>query len=390
VPTGIERVELAYAEYLVAAAGDRLQFAAMALGRLGPLSSKQAERFIRTLPSIWRGEKTAATEGLPRLVRRLRLSLLVHGELGLHAATRRNQLTPLYLLVSHHHLDRPEVIERLKNRTGCRFIALVHDVIPVIHPEYVRPGHAPLHEKRMQTVARFADGVIYNSRSTEHDFQPFLDRSRRKPRTIVAPLGIDLRPFDSLAPSGYTAPYFVCIGTIEPRKNHLLLLNLWRRFANQFGSRAPRLYIIGQRGWENENVIDMIDRCIAIQGLIVERNAPSDAEVVSLLKGARALLLPSFAEGYGLPLAEALTAGIPALCSDIPAFREVGGQAPEYLDPLDGTSWGAAILDYAQPESPRRIAQLERLKSWKVPRWEDHFSAVSALLEAVGDEPPVG
>jgi glycosyltransferase involved in cell wall biosynthesis len=206
----------------------------------------------------------------------------------------------------------------------------------------------------------------------------------------VAPLGIDLRPFDSLAPSGYTAPYFVCIGTIEPRKNHLLLLNLWRRFANQFGSRAPRLYIIGQRGWENENVIDMIDRCIAIQGLIVERNAPSDAEVVSLLKGARALLLPSFAEGYGLPLAEALTAGIPALCSDIPAFREVGGQAPEYLDPLDGTSWGAAILDYAQPESPRRIAQLERLKSWKVPRWEDHFSAVSALLEAVGNEPPVG
>jgi len=72
--------------------------------------------------------------------------------------------------------------------------------------------------------------------------------------------------------------------------------------------------------------------------------------------------MPSFAEGFGLPVAEALAAGTPVVASDIEAFREVGGQAIDYVDPLDGRGWLQAVRDYSTPDSPRRRAALERNK----------------------------
>jgi glycosyltransferase involved in cell wall biosynthesis len=108
-----------------------------------------------------------------------------------------------------------------------------------------------------------------------------------------------------------------------------------------------------------------------------------EARAAALLAGARALLFPSFAEGYGLPLAEALALGVPAVCSALPALREVGGAVPDYLDPLDGAAWRRAVLDHARPGSARRAAQLARLRGWRAPSWEAHFAAVDALLDRV-------
>jgi glycosyltransferase involved in cell wall biosynthesis len=101
--------------------------------------------------------------------------------------------------------------------------------------------------------------------------------------------------------------------------------------------------------------------------------------VASLLRGARGLLLPSFAEGFGLPVIEALASGVPVLCSELPALRESGGGVPEYLDPLDAKAWRTAILDYAG-DSPRRAAQLTRLAGWRAPTWDGHFAIVDRLL----------
>ncbi len=94
-------------------------------------------------------------------------------------------------------------------------------------------------------------------------------------------------------------------------------------------------------------------------------------------------MLPSLAEGYGLPLAEALTQGTPVLCSDIPVFHEVGGDIPDYLVPTDGAAWRAAVLDYVQPRSAKREAQLRRLASWSQPTWKQHFAVVDAALRTL-------
>ena len=90
------------------------------------------------------------------------------------------------------------------------------------------------------------------------------------------------------------------------------------------------LLVIGERGWKSRDVIDLLERGIP-QDHVTECGRLSDAAVAGLLKGARALPLSSFAEGYGLPLAEAMTQGAPVLCRDIPVFREVGGDIPGYV-----------------------------------------------------------
>jgi glycosyltransferase involved in cell wall biosynthesis len=128
----------------------------------------------------------------------------------------------------------------------------------------------------------------------------------------------------------------------------------------------------------------MLERCEALRGLVHERSGCSDLELARYLGHARALLFPSFAEGYGMPLVEALALGTPAIASTLPVFREVAGNVPDYLDPLDGPGWTQAILDYAAPESPLRAAQLQRMAGFRTPTWQRHFETVESLLERLG------
>ena len=146
------------------------------------------------------------------------------------------------------------------------------------------------------------------------------------------------------------------------------------------GDAAPRLLLIGRRGWRARRILAPLDRPGPLRGLVEAHDALPDAAVARLLTGARALLHPSFAEGFGLPVAEALALGLPVLCSDLPELRELAGGAPEYLGPRDMAAWHAAVLDYAQPNSPRRAAQLDRLAAWRPPSWQAHFAAVRELL----------
>lgn len=340
---------------------------------------------MAALDGVWRGA-AAARGAANATARQLQLRLIVGDESALHGELRRSDGPLVYLLVSHHHLDRPVIIARLKERCGTQFACLVHDLIPMEFPEYARPGQAERHARRMTTAARLSDAVIVNSDDTRVRFEPLLRREMRNPRLLVAPLGIDLPPPQRPQAPRDGLPYFVCVGTIEPKKNHLLLLNLWRRLAAELGARTPRLVLVGARGWEIENVADMIERSLPLRHLVDERGAASDAEMVGLLSGARALLMPSFAEGYGLPVAEALNLGLPVLCSDLACLRGVGGDVAEYLDPLDGPAWRQAIVDYAEENSPRRAAQLARLAAWRAPTWENHFAAVEALLDGLGGE----
>ena len=388
-PTGIDRVELAYAEHLIAD-GAAARFAAVAPGgRLGLLPPRIAAQFVAAIGAAWRG--TAQSEHQDRCVRRLArragLSLIFSRERALFASAQGDATRPVYLLVSHHHLEKRAIFGRLKAQGEARFICLIHDLIPIEFPEYAKPGQAQNHLRRITTAAQFADALIVNSCVTRDALLPHLARAGRAPPVLVAPFGADLPAAPAAPEPPLERPYFVYVSTIEARKNHLLLLNLWRQMAADLGERAPLLVLIGQRGWETENVVDLLDRCPALREVVIEHNQLPDAEMVRLLDGARALLLPSFAEGFGFPLIEALQSGVPALCSDIAALRETGGAVPEFIDPLDGPGWRAAILDYATPGSPRRAAQLGRLANWQAPRWDRHFTIVDQFIADVAARP---
>ena len=183
-----------------------------------------------------------------------------------------------------------------------------------------------------------------------------------------------------MPPTDLAHPYFVVLGTIEPRKNHLLLLTLWRELAKRHGSACPRLIVVGRRGWECEQVVDLLERCEAIHPYLVEKNDASDEEVVSLIAGACALLMPSYAEGFGMPVQEALAIGTPVISTPLPAIQEFAEDIPDYAEPHDGTRWLELIEASAQSPSPQRDAQLQRLKNFRHTTWQEHFQKVEEFL----------
>jgi glycosyltransferase involved in cell wall biosynthesis len=371
-PTGIDRVELAYARHLICGATPYCLAARNAVGGIGLLPTAEAARFVTALAALWRdGGAPRQRRRLALLARRLRLASLFGGP-ALYAALRESGGTPVYLSVSHQKLDRARPIARLKAATGARFLCLIHDVIPLEFPELTRPGQTRRHRQRIATVGALADAAIVNSAATGDALLRHL--VQRKIPIAGAPLGIDV-PSLPPSPPG-ERPYFVCIGTIEARKNHRLLLDLWQRLAAEPGEAAPFLRLIGQRGFGSERLADSLRE---LRGIVIEHADLPDTAMARLLRGARALLLPSLAEGFGLPVVEALTLGVPVLCSDLPALRESGGGLADYLDPADSAAWHRAIRDYTA-DSPRRQAQLTRLADWRPPTWAAHFAIVERLI----------
>lgn len=373
-PSGVDRVEMAYARGLLHHYGEALTFAAVhPSGIYGRLPRKAALAYLDELERRWSSQAEHPSQ---------RSLLSVLPQLAALLPRRKKPIlsNAVYVQASPHHLTNVAKVQRILAHERAQFLCMVHDLIPIEFPEYARPGGATLHRRRIETVAQTADAVIVNSAATGRSLQPWLDRGARQPIVEVALLGTEALPKREATPLHDQRPYFVCLGTIEPRKNHLLLLHLWRHLAETLAKEAiPRLVIIGRRGWENEQVVDLLERCPALVGHVEELNGCSDARLAEALRGARALLMPSFAEGYGMPVAEALSVGTPVLCSDIAALREVGGIVPDYLDPLDGPGWEAAILDHAA-RGPYHRAQVARLAEWHTPTWTDHLAIVAGAI----------
>ena len=180
-PTGIDRVELAYAEHLIAT-GTPCCFAALAPdGRLALLPRsigrgfrpRDRRRLARTARPARAGAAGApgCAPRPPRAADRKRAAAV--------GMLRDSPGGSVYLLVSHHHLERRRLIARLKTRSRARFVCLIHDLIPVEFPEYAKPGQAANHLRRIETAAAFADAFIVNSAVTGAALRPHLDRAGR-------------------------------------------------------------------------------------------------------------------------------------------------------------------------------------------------------------------
>lgn len=405
-PTGIDRVDLAYLESLHAHPGVELHL--VRVDTLGPhlLAAREAARVLDTIgrrcpPSdspdatfeaLWqwlqapsgappppRPSAAAKPLRLPRLARlfdrplaQLRLRRLVG---------RPMRPRSVYLNTSHGQSYRA-VLARWLHRTRIPAVFFIHDLLPIEFPEFNRAAEPARHVSRIRTASECARHVIVNSQTTRDVLRHYLVASGwRVPPITVLPLGVgeEFRCEPETAARTTQVPYFVVLGTIEPRKNHALLLRVWRRLAQRPGT--PRLVILGRRGWNNEAVFRTLDGDASLKGHVVEWSGVDDARVRALLRGARALLAPSFAEGYHLPVTEALALGTPVIASDIAAHREIAGRHAELLDPRDDEAWVSAIGDYADRASPRPARHVERLEAYRPPRWQEHLDRAIALID---------
>ena len=286
----------------------------------------------------------------------------------------------VYLNVSQFPLWMASPFTWLEERRDVRAAFFVHDLLPIDLPEYFRVAEFERHHARMRSVARFASAAIVTTRTVADSLETHLAAlGRHDLPMFVAPTPI--APIFSsprrVEPALARHPFFVLCSTIEPRKNHLMILAVWRALAGSMGRDTPKLVLVGTRGWHYDSIIDLIERSPALRDHVIEVNGLSTPALKRLIDNALAVLMPSFGEGYGLPVHEALTAGTPVVASDVAAFREIAasGDALTLLSPLNGDAWLAEVRRLA--ETPRAMAEGVRRQPSD---WPSYFSALDGFL----------
>ncbi len=384
IPTGIDRVERAYITHFLQS--DRqVWFLSRIAGGFALLDKAGMRLVYRMITGdqpwgskdliarLFGRKKPKMTQRAESEIRRLALANSSKNTLGV---VLRRHLPKGFSYVNIGHSNRKSGIWKAMQDAGAKqSVAMIHDVIPLDFPQYSQPEIVTRFERELRLTAENCDYLIYNSDHTAKRTEHWLQKWRLQTNSVTSLLGVDPLP------SGFDRkpdpqPYFVILGTIEPRKNHALLLKIWQNMVKtQPAENPPHLHIVGRRGWMNQPVFDILDQSPMMGKIVFEHNNLDDMALSALLSGARALLFPSFAEGYGFPLVEALQKKIPVICSNLPCFQEISGDLPTYLDPNDEKGWENAI---------------HRLSGGKInvigpnhldfPSWPQHFLKIDTIL----------
>ncbi len=236
-----------------------------------------------------------------------------------------------------------------------QIVALVHDLIPITHPESVGPGTAKIFHNWLSQASQFVDGFICNSQYTASELQNFLKKHQiTKPVTYFHLSGeiqtdITFLATQELQPEVIEifqdpSPVFLTVSTIEPRKNHLYLLNafdqLWA------SGMDVKLCLIGKYGWKCEEVLERIKAHPLRNKKLFWMSSINDQELDYCYRHASVFVWPSLIEGFGLPLVEALQRNCVIMAGDIPINHEVCDEMADYFDLDDPSSIVRLVQDY--------------------------------------------
>lgn len=376
VLTGVDRVERAYLDHFLS---EETPVFGIARTRFGfvLVDRKGLENFREGLD--WRRPWGSADflSGLPGgaggIVAKAESDLrrdAVMRAMPLRLAKKLSKAMPAWF--DYYNVGHSNLTERVLDAVGQakgKVHVLIHDVIPLEHPEFQRKGTVASFRAKIDLVAKTADRVIYNSEDTKNRCEGFMVEMGPVPPCVVAYLGVEqVRANATALPAQVdeTKPYFVCVGTIEPRKNHAFLLDLWETM----GPEAPNLYFCGSRGWKNKDVFARLDSLP--QGHpIKELPDLTDDALSAVMAGAKGLLMPSVAEGYGLPPIEAAILGMRVLCNNLAVYREVLGEFAVYVPVSERYLWIKQIKEW-------EVAPLsaENTNIFTAPTWAEHFNVV--------------
>ncbi len=284
-----------------------------------------------------------------------------------------------YINVGHTNLN-PQTMRAMMEMPDHSKVVMIHDTIPIDHPDFQTETSRAKFVERLTTVINFANHIIVPSDEVRENVEKRMIGTGHRVPVVVSPLGVDLGP----TPLDYERserPYFVVLGTIEPRKNHKLLLEIWERMNRKMDEhRIPELRIIGARGWGNKEVFDILDNSSMMGRTVFELGPLPDKEMKRHLAGATALLFPSLAEGYGLPPFEAATFGVPSVCAPLRPTEIHLGDMAIYADTDDMYQWFQAIRELASEEKAEQTRRTAALRAFQLPTWEKHFDRVFNLF----------
>lgn len=255
--------------------------------------------------------------------------------------------------------------------TRAAVVATIHDVLFETLPHCYTPRMRAGLRSVTRRIVRRADRLIVPSARTR-DALLALHRVPGE-RIDVVPHGV--RPLPDAAPAGDLGPYFLCVGTLEPRKN-------WRRVLDAHAALerrgfAIRLVVAGPRGWMDDALVEAIGG----RSTVVWDGRASPERLAALYRGAVALVYPSLGEGFGLPVLEAMSVGCPVIVGEDTATADLAGDAGLAVDPLDVGAIGEALERMLEDDALRaRLGAAGRRRAASY-TWDDAARATHRVYE---------
>jgi glycosyltransferase involved in cell wall biosynthesis len=201
-------------------------------------------------------------------------------------------------------------------------IVRVHDLFPISHPEWFKKSTTFLFQKGIRNIKK-GSTILVNSKFTLKAFQELVDWEEKKLRILVVPCDTT-RPISKrcnfcmfcIYPQLIDKPYLLSVGTIEPRKNYINLVQAWK--ATKDKSPYQQLIIVGKIGWKSQESL----RLISSEASVVHLKDCCDAGLDELYRNASAFITASLSEGYNIPLDEAANYGCKLIISDTDVHHE--------------------------------------------------------------------
>lgn len=220
----------------------------------------------------------------------------------------------------------------------CPSIVTIYDMTVFITPRFHTFKKLALDHTLIPFVARRADAIVTVSNSARNDILRYLKVPREKVRVIPGAASAHFRPVTDQARLddvrrrySLDVPYFLYVGTIEPRKN---LVRLARAFARLKKRGLPhKMLIVGQAGWQVGPIYAEVERLGLTKDVIFTGYVPLE-DLPPLYSMAESLAFPSLYEGFGLPVIEAMACGAPVITSRSSSLQEIAGDAAVLIDPL--------------------------------------------------------
>lgn len=264
-------------------------------------------------------------------------------------------------------------------RLGGRIVSVVYDLIPIRYPQYIVDNNFfKIFDHWLPTALKHSDKMICISQAVAEDLKAYIAENHIPVSDYLEithfHLGADIvaepaerkirESVDNLV-KDQNSPLFIMVGTVEPRKNHGFVLDAFERLWQE--DSPARLCILGKIGWK----VDSIEKRIRIHPELGKRLAfienPTDAEINLCYQSATGLIAASIAEGFGLPIVEAALHQVPVVVSDIPVFREVGGEGALFFSLQSPDCLAEAVKAMSSMNAEARAALASKVKvlTWK-------------------------
>jgi glycosyltransferase involved in cell wall biosynthesis len=286
------------------------------------------------------------------------------------------------------HQDYIHRVLALKRQFGTRFVMTVHDLIPIYARETCDQDTAVVFEEFMRRALKHVDHILAVSENTAVDIKRYSASLQiPEPPVTVTKNGSSFTEFlpresrGTIAAGELPERFVLFVATIEGRKNHQLILDMWRRMIEE-GDDPPHLICVGRLGWKSIGFISTVVESGYLGGRVHLLREICDADLKMLYSRCLFTLCPSFYEGWGLPVGEALAMGKICVCSDRASLPEVAGEFGVYIDIDDRDGSLAVIRRLLTNSAERARLEAEIRRGYEPVTWHSVSKSVIAACQS--------